>query len=199
MSADRLGELLRRADAEAGAADALPADLPARVLRLAATHRRRRVVFCAATAMALATAMTIAIHRTHVPTPPSRPLLGRNTVVRSAPAENLQREIVHLQVQADLHLAVARRLIALREHQHRLAQLAPAAQQPDPVRQAAAQADRAAIVLIQQGDHLCVDLGLPAAAAESYRCALRAFAETPWAAVAQQRLHAIVHCRGDSL
>ncbi len=200
MATDRLGELLRRADAEVARPAPLPTDLPARLVRIAERRRRRRVMFMgAAAAVVLATVTALPLRWNDVGSSAGRRGSTGNASARRTATADREREIARLQAEADLHLAVARRLIALREREQRLAELAPVTRQVDPVRQAAAQADRAAIVLIQQGDHLCHDLRLPHAAAESYRCVLRAYAGTPWASIARQRLDEIADCQGESL
>lgn len=200
MVTDRLRELLRRADAAAGPPPPLPPDLAARVWWRAARQRQRWILAgSAAAAAALALALSLPPH-SHAPSGalhragPAPPL----PAPRSSTAE-LEGEIARLQAEATLRMAVAHRLIALRDHEERLAALVAVADRPDPARRAQVEADRAAIVLIQQGDHLRGTLRLPTAAAESYRCALRAFVGTPWADIARARLNAVENSEGEHL
>ncbi len=200
MPVDPLRELLKRADADAGPPPALPGDLATRVLRRAA-RRRRRMFLVSGVAAAALLALAVSLPRLArypglrvtdlEPLPRETAPLGSDVKLRS--------EIARLEAEAEMRLAVARRMVLLLEHANRTAARTAATARPDPAGNIRRQADQAAIVLMQQGDRLFQELHLPGAAERMYRCALRAFADTPWADVARQRLEAIQKSAGEHL
>jgi tetratricopeptide (TPR) repeat protein len=181
---DRLRELLRRADADAGPPPTVARDLPGRVLLRESRFRRRIALASSAAAAVFLVIGITTLWRANLP---------------KAVADVERAEIVQLQHEADSQAKIARRVAELRQRDERLAVLRAAAARPDPVQRAQQQVDQTALTLLQQGDHLYRDLGLPQPAADSYRRTVRLFPQTRWAGLAQQRLHEMATEKGDML
>lgn len=191
MSDDPLRQILQQADAAAGDPPEIAGDLAHRVRTLAA--RRRRVSFglSAAAAVVLAAGMTFLLSRT--PTSSERgagPGIVQSGQVQPGLVE-IRTEIERLGREAEIRLAVARRMQELLEQMERSKTRKRQHDYPDPVARARREVDRAAFVLVSQADRMCRDLDLCDSAAVKYQRVVDLFPETPWATVARQRLDEI--------
>ena len=191
MSDDPLRRILQQADAIAGDPPEMADDLAGRVRLLAL--RRRRVSFglSAAAAIVLAVGMTLMWSQTPSP---SHPGVGPPVVQRGqegANAESIRAEIERLGRQADHRLALARRTQEILEQMKRAEAREQEHAYPDAVANALREVDKAAFVLVSQADRMCRELDLCKSAAVKYRRVVKLFPDTPWAAVARQRLEEI--------
>ena len=196
MPPDRLSELLRQADADVGTPRP-PADLASCVVRRDQA-RRRRLQFAQNVAAVLVMAVTLSVMlktfdrlRTAAhPGPTTRALAeGRDRAAESG----------HEWADADMRLALARRVAEIQRRDERMAVLQAELRRPDPRQVVRQEVDLTATVLVQQADHLYRDLGLKDSAAEDYRQVVRLFPDTAPAAVARERLKQIdSESKGDS-
>ena len=174
METDALQRLLRAADADAGPPPRMPDGLSSRVLQRVKARRARRVLLRSAAALILlAVGASVAFWPRGV---------------KSAGVELPAAQAARWQAEADWRAAVARRTETFLARQSRAAALRKVAAQPDPVQAARAQVERAASILLQQGDTLSRQFGLPQQAAASYQEILRLFPKTVCAGLARERL-----------
>jgi hypothetical protein len=157
------------------------------VRRLAARQRRVRFGFSAAAAIVLAVGMTSLWLQ--APTPSG---LGGASRIVQGDVESIRAEIEALRREADVRLAVAQRTQEILEQMRRAEALSkPAAPLPDPVADARRELEKAAYTLVSQADRMCRELDLCDSAAIKYQRVVELFPETPWAAVARERLSEI--------
>jgi hypothetical protein len=190
MPVDRLQELLRRADADAGPVPRLPAGLARRVMSRARRAQERTALAGSVVAALLLAIGVMTFLRTTAPSG-----FGSGEAVE----RRLTADVAGLQREADSRATVARRFAELRTRDERLAALQAEAARPDAVQRAEQEVDQTAFVLLQQGDHLYRDLGLKEPAADSYRRTAQLFPETRWAGLARQRLTEMETDKGDTL
>jgi len=191
MTKDRLEELLREADRTSGPRPPLPNDLAARALRQVRRTRQRLMAVCQVAAMLM---LAAGLSSAFWPRRASMDLRSLN-----ANATRLAEETTQLRKEADWRQAIVKKTNAIRDHQARLAALNAVAAQPDPVRTAQCEVERAAGTLFQQGDLLYREFGLPQRAADSYREVLRVFPTSTWAGPARERLTDLKELPGDVL
>ena len=196
MSPDRLSELLRQADAEVGKSPPL-ADLVGHVVR---RHqgRRRRLQLAQSAAAILVMAVTLSVM---LKTFDRMRTAAQSGAATRALVEGRDRaaESGHEWADADVRLALARRVAEIQRRDERMAVLQAELRRPDPRQVVRQEVDLAATVLVQQADHLYRDLGLKKPAAENYRQVVRLFPDTAPAAVARERLKQLdSESKGDS-
>lgn len=194
MPADRLTQLLQRADRAAGPLPALPGDFVARVLRRSRRTRRLPLTLSAAAALLLALGLSLTQWptRQEVPDAPNPQFAGTVDPELAALQARIDAQ-VRLIAQLQDHQDRAQRAQAL---QVRLAASQRGLQATDPSRQARAAADRAAEILVRHASKLQTELDLPVPAMDAYRMAIALFPDAPWTAVARDELIKLQHDKG---
>ena len=189
MNDDRLTDLLRAADRDAGP-PALRPDLADRVRRKALLHRRYEARGAAAAAM-----LVFAVG--------SGWLLSHSRPSSLAPQEvvdhdELSRELAAIRAEAEAKTALVRRLQSIRRigvaRRGRLGYSI----EPALARRMKRQIDRAAFTIVYTADRLHREAGLIESAVEQYEQALRLFPQTPAAETARRRLAKLKVAKGES-
>lgn len=178
MSID-LEQLLREADAEARP-PAECADLAGSIRSLARRRRFIRMTGGASVAIVAMVVLSLVLY----PSPPDQRIF--TTVAPQSPedAEALAREMADVSAEADARMRMLERVVAAgrRTDSNRGARAA------DPLIAVRREQDRAAFLLIYEGDRLARQSRELARAAEEYRRVVALFPDTRWASVARERL-----------
>jgi hypothetical protein len=204
MAHDPMETLIREADAAAGEAPRVGADLAGRVEALGRRRKRTRVAGMSAAGIAFVIGIGM------VWTAGLGPEVGPGEVVvlarggeskaqTDAEVARLREEIEILRAQADAYKALADRLLMEREDRALVARSArpiSGAGVLDPIQ---TQLDRAAFTMMYQADRMREELNLPGSAAEQYRRVIELFGQTRWAEVARDRLKEMKTSKGDVL
>jgi hypothetical protein len=184
MTHDPLRELLTRTDAVA--VTTKPRDGLAVHVRAEALRRRSRTrrAFGAASIVLIAVGAASSLFRS----PPQTPVADV-AVVAPDPADlaRVREEITALRHEATAREATVAAMIA-GEARGRRPPARPAVDALDRIRD---QQDLAALALVRQADRFYHDLARPQRAAAAYERVVELFPQTPWAAVARQRLNEI--------
>ncbi len=180
MLDDSLGNLLRRADAGASMVVVTSPDALARAVRRHAMRRRqRRQVACVALVLVMGVAVAFPIAERRA---------GEPVRIAVHPAVVAPAESTAVLQQAEYHERVAAALVRL----ERLRGAPAGGRAVDPyLSRLQIERNRAALILVDQGDRLRRRFSDDAAAAANYRQAARLFPESPAAEVAGQRLQSI--------
>ena len=187
-----LREMLGAADRAAGVLDNPAPDLAARARRIAGERQRRaRSARLGTGALAVLGLAFLVIAR-------SQSRSGAPVVAAGggAPAgmdlagetDGAADAVRWLQAEADARMALVRRLQAEQARQRSAARVRQSRSPREPERSPEAALERAALILVVQGDHFSNHLGLTSAAAQLYSEAIASFPETRWAAEAHARL-----------
>lgn len=194
-SPERLGELLRRADAAAPAPTMESANLADRVRWRARRRRQTRIGGVAvAAAIFLAAGMLVwrSVHPAASITENRSPAQAAASDAPIPPnaldAAALRAEIARLKLEAEVRAAVAQRMMDLQTRAKKPGGAADARATLDPSTALRLEVDQAALALVYQADAKTRSPDLRSAAAESYRFVLTQFPQTPAAALAKQRL-----------
>ena len=188
MCADRLEKLIRQADADAGKAPPMPPDLAARVWQRSRRRQWPMRMLSAAAGLLLILGGTWLLHA------PRWFETGTSEVVAEAGEDSSawQERVRELRREAEWRRGVALALIEARAAGDQPAPEKPAKAEIDPQRRVYAALERAAEVLVTQGDQLQQKAQQPAEAARTYRLALTLYPGSTWAAVAQARLKTLI-------
>lgn len=197
MKRDKLHNLLRQANLDAGPAPSLPSDLAVRVQRRVLA--RRRLLFVTGNAAAILLAVGAGLLWNAAPPADSD---GGADFVDAGQAERSAVALVEfarLEAEVDSRMAVVEHMLALRKQRARLVALRDQPEYPDPVKAAREEVERAAFTLVSHADDMQNELHLLAPAIEGYRDAIRLFPDTRWATVARQKLAQLTREQGETL
>jgi len=193
MDEQTLQDLLGAADRAAGPGAACADGLAARARQIARDRQRRRVhgTRWSAAALVLVGLAAFVIARSA-----PRPGPAVASAERSAPEgavvggqETADADPLRwLEAEADARTALVSRLRAEEARQRRSAERGRSLRQAEPGRGPGDALERAALILVVQGDHFSNELGLRGTAARLYAEAIASFPGTRWAAEAQTRL-----------
>lgn len=189
MNDDRLTDLLRAADRDAGP-PALRPDLADRVRRKALQRRRYEARGAAAAAM-----LVFAVG--------SGWLMSHSRPSSIAPQEvvdhdKLSRELAALRAEAEARTALVRRLQSIRRIGVARRGRLGFSIEPALARRMKRQVDRAAFTIVYTADRLHREAGLLESAVEQYRQAVRLFPDAPSSETARRRLVEIKSMNGES-
>jgi hypothetical protein len=194
-------DLLRSADRAAGPPPAMPPDLADRVRRAARRQRILRITSGAAAALLAIGVGTLVLVQGS--TPDAKPNEPRTQIVSiehtQAELERLNEEITRLRAELDATLALTRNLNKQRERPQRLASLQRPRFELEPADQIAQEIEKAAFIIVNQGDRLHHKYNLTESAIRSYERAIKLFPDTQSADVARERLAEIQTTQGDQL
>lgn len=179
MTHDPIEQLLRRADATAGAPQQSPDDLPARVKVLHTRRQRRRLISAAASA-ALLCIVAVGVG-----------LLSQPSAMSPGDIARLKAEITELREQITEREAHIELLLAIEQQQQELAQLRQVVYVVDPTDQINYQVSRAALTILLEADRKHEQYGLTESARRDYQRIIDLFPDTDSAATAHQRLAAL--------
>ncbi len=199
MSQDPLQDLLRLADQAAGPPPEGESGLAGRVL--ATRRRQRRVRTIGGTLAALVVTVGVAAMLGRSDQEPLNVEGGPSpaAVDNQSEVERLRAEVEVLRSRADRAMALARRLVEMREGRVRLAALKEKIPARNPLEHARREVDRAAMIIVLQADRMYHQCGLTEPALESYHQVIELFPDRPAANIARARLDQLQTQRGDSL
>jgi hypothetical protein len=180
---DPIRRLIKRAD-EVASPPALRPDLPDLIPGLA---RRRRANRIAALTAAAIVAMAASLWFAWAFRPGPQAVRVVHTPIQQS-ADLLRAEAARLAREAQIHQSIADRLLLAERHWLRMSQLRQTLAAPDPLEETQRQRDAAALFILRQAERLWADESRRPEAQRRYRNAIELFPESPWAAVAAQRL-----------
>lgn len=189
MNDERLGQLLRQADAASGGPRVGPANLSLRVRRRARRQRQVRTIGTAVTAVLVLSLSIVAwvnrYGRTRSGLMPTPIVADRGP--KPISLAELQRQIEQLREEILTGCEAVQEVLRRQAFEERLAALRERAE-ADPLREVRDQMDRAALIMVYQADRMYRELNLRESAMASYEQTIRLFPQTHWAQVARDRL-----------
>lgn len=194
MDADRIQEILQKADERAGA-PRLTRDLAERTYRVYA--RRRRISFVLSTAAGLIIVAGIVymsrgiVFRGYSTESRQKVVVERNEPRKLAQGEikQLQAAVAQLRAEAEVRTAILAEVLRVQKQQAKIRALERQVRQhSDPLAEVNRLVERAALVTLYQADRKYNELNLKESAIADYRQVIKLYPETRWAKRARQRL-----------
>jgi tetratricopeptide (TPR) repeat protein len=181
MTEERLKQLLREADRDAGS--------PAPVLVDISTVRRKanfgHRVF-SKVPLAAAAVLLIAVGIWYLP------ITKTEMTERQVQIDSLESQIKQLQASTDAAINLIHEVLEQEQRQSRLDKLqVRLASIPDPLEEMSKQVDKTAFILVYQADRLYRELNQTDSAVETYKRVIKLFPENQLAQVARERLNEI--------
>ncbi|MBW8035061.1 MAG: hypothetical protein FVQ79_05370 [Planctomycetes bacterium] len=187
MEEEKLKNILQQADRFSGDYIAPDASVIAGFVRSRVRRRRRNLYLRFAASAAAVLIVCVGILNTG-----RHRAVDGDLYVKGENIEQLQAEVRRLQSEVDSMQIAVRRAIDEEKSNATLAKLeAELASISDPIEDVQRQVDRAAFIIVYQGDRMYRDHNLINAAIESYKRAIEFFPANKWAEVARSRLFEI--------